>query len=192
MFFETRARKRDPCRRLDARYGSRHFLVIGNPVTHYVTTITMKLDGIVRAHEFMHIERPPVLWEADTQDEVFIRLLGEMISFALQRSPDVSALTLNVANVVVDLHSTRHEMPAGEYLAVTVRGTGPGTPELVWRPNAPLTFGPFGDLDKAALKSRAVWVHSRNLGEEGSITAVFRRLPALPENASAPLLNSDE
>src|SRR6516164_4225570 len=62
----------------------------------------MKLDGIVRAHEFMHIERPHVLWEADTQDEVFIRLLGEMIAFALQRSPNVSTLTLNVANVVVD------------------------------------------------------------------------------------------
>src|SRR5215471_8715547 len=103
-------------RRLDARYGCRHFLVSENPVAHYVTTITMKLDGIVRAHEFMHIERPPVLWEADTQDEVFIRLLGEMIAFALQRSPDVSALTLNVANVVVDRHTSEQGLPADEYL----------------------------------------------------------------------------
>ena len=71
----------------------------------------MKLDGIVRAHEFMHIERPHVLWEADTQDEVFIRLLGEMIAFALQRSPNVSTLTLNVANVVVDPHAAREGMP---------------------------------------------------------------------------------
>ena len=134
----------------------------------------MKLDGIVRAHEFMHIERPPLLWEADTQDEVFIRL-GEMISFALQRSKDVSALALNVANVAVDPHAVREGMPAGEYLAVTVCGPGSGTPELVWGPSAPLTFGPFGDLDKAALKSRAVSVYSRNLGEEGSITAFFRR-----------------
>ena len=165
------------------------FLVSENPLTHYVSSFTMQLDGIVRAHEFMHIERPPVLWEADTQDEVFIRLLGEMISFALQRNPDVSALTLNVANIVVDPHATRDGMPAGEYLAVTVRGPGSGTPELAWRPNAPLTFGPFGDLDKAALKSRAVWVYSRNLGEEGSITAFFRRLLALPENASARLPN---
>jgi hypothetical protein len=124
MFSETRATKHDASRRLDARYGSRHFLVSGNAVTHYLTTITMKLDGIVRAHEFMHIERPPVLWEADTQDEVFIRLLGEMISFALQRSLDVSALTLNVANVVIDPHAARGGTPAGEYLAVTVRGPG--------------------------------------------------------------------
>jgi hypothetical protein len=136
----------------------------------------MKLDGIVRAHEFMHIERPPGLWEADTEDEVFIRLLGEMISFALQRSLDVSALTLNVANVVVDPHAGEGT-PAGEYLAVTVRGPGSGTPELVWGPTSPLTFGPFGDLNQAALKSRAVWVYSRNLGEEGSITAFFRRAP---------------
>jgi hypothetical protein len=82
----------------------------------------MKLDGIVRAHEFMHIERPAVLWEADTEDEVFIRLLGEMISFALRRSLDVSALTLNVANVVIDHHAAREGTPAGKYLAVTVRG----------------------------------------------------------------------
>ena len=136
---------------------------------------TMKLDGIVRAHEFMHIERPPVLWEADTQDEVFIRLLGEMIAFALQRSPDVPTLTLNVANVVVDPEASSGRMPAGEYVAVTVRGPGSGTPELVWGQNAPLTFGPFGDLDKAASKSRAVWLYSRNLGEEGSITAFFCR-----------------
>ena len=135
----------------------------------------MKLDGIVRAHEFMHIERPPVLWEADTQDEVFIRLLGEMIAFALQRSPVVPTLTLNVVNVVVDAEASGHRMPAGEYVAVTVRGPGSGTPELVWRPNALLTFGPFGDLDKAASKARAVWVYSRNLGEEGSITAFFCR-----------------
>ena len=106
---------------------------------------------------------------------MFIRLLGEMISFVLQRSPNVSALTLNVANVVVDSHAARDGMPASEYLAVTVRGPGSGTPELVWAPNAPLTFGPFGDLDKAALQSGAVWVYSRNLGEEGSITAFFRR-----------------
>jgi hypothetical protein len=78
----------------------------------------MKLDGIVRAHEFMRIERPPFLWEPDTQDEVFIRLLGEMIAFALQRSPDVSTLTLNVANVVVDSHAAGEGMPAGEYLAI--------------------------------------------------------------------------
>src|SRR5215813_13829642 len=113
----------------------------------------MKLDAIVRAHEFMHVERPPVLWEADTQDEVFIRLLGEMISFTLQRNLDVSALTLNVANVVVDSHAAREGMPAGDYLAVTVRGPGSGTPELVWKPTSPLTFAPFGDLDKAALNS---------------------------------------
>jgi hypothetical protein len=138
----------------------------------------MKLDGIIRAHEFMHIERPPVLWEADTQDEVFIRLLGEMISFALQRSSDVSTLTLNVANVVVDPETYSDRMPAGEYVAVTVRGPGSDTPELVWRPNAPLTFGPFGDLDVAASKSGAVWVYSRNLGEAGSITAFFCRTVA--------------
>jgi hypothetical protein len=53
---------------------------------------------------------------------VFIRLLGELMAFALQRSPDVSTLTLNVANVVVDPEASGDRMPAGEYVAVTVRG----------------------------------------------------------------------
>ena len=135
----------------------------------------MKLDGIVRAHEFMHIERPPVLWEADTQDEVFIRLLGELIAFALQRNPDVSTLTLNVANIAVEADMPLDLIPKGEYVAVTVRGPGSGTPELIWRPNSPLTFGPFGDLDKAASKAQAIRIYSRNLGKEGSITAFFHR-----------------
>jgi len=150
----------------------------------------MKLDGIVRAHEFMHIERPPVLWEADTQDEVFIRLLGEMIAFALQRSPDVSSLTLNVANVVVDPEASSDRMPAGEYVAVTVRGPGMGTPELTW-----------GRMHPSHLVRSVTWMGQRqNRERSGSIRGILAKrarlrpfsveLLALPEKRRAATARS--
>ena len=40
----------------------------------------MRLDALIRAHGFMRTERPPELWEADTEDVRFIPLLGEMIA----------------------------------------------------------------------------------------------------------------
>lgn len=31
----------------------------------------MELDALLRAHAFMRVERPPLLWELDAQDEPF-------------------------------------------------------------------------------------------------------------------------
>ena len=139
----------------------------------------MKLDAILRAHQFMRVERPPLLWEADTEDEAFIRLLGEMIAFALIRSGQLSSLTLNVSNIVVESAASDDRTPAGEYVAVTIRGPAVKTPELVWVPGGPLTFTPFGDLDKAASEAGAGLVYTRDLGREGSITTFLRRKNAL-------------
>ena len=38
----------------------------------------MRLDALLRAHGFMKIERPPELWEADSDDARFLPLLGEI------------------------------------------------------------------------------------------------------------------
>jgi len=57
----------------------------------------MRLDALLRAHGFMRVERPPQLWEADTDDERFIPLLGEMIAVSLARGAKLEELTLNVA-----------------------------------------------------------------------------------------------
>lgn len=45
----------------------------------------MKLDALLRTHGFRKIERPPQIWEAETDDERFIPLLGEMIAASLTR-----------------------------------------------------------------------------------------------------------
>jgi hypothetical protein len=45
----------------------------------------MRLDALLRAHGFMRVERPPQLWEADTDDLTFIALLAEMVAASLAR-----------------------------------------------------------------------------------------------------------
>ena len=135
----------------------------------------MKLEAILRSHSYMRVERPPLLWEADTQDEAFIRLLGEMIAFVLQRSSSVYGLTLSAANVVVEPDASSHQISAGEYVAVTVSGPGRDTPEFRWWPTASRTFEEFGDLTRAASAAGGVWLYTRNLGDKGSITTLLRR-----------------
>jgi hypothetical protein len=41
------------------------------------------LDALLNAHAFMRVERPPLLWGVDVDDEPFIRMLGEMIVVGL-------------------------------------------------------------------------------------------------------------
>jgi hypothetical protein len=45
-----------------------------------------ELDGILNAHAFLQVERPPELWAATAELESFIRLLAEMIAAALVRN----------------------------------------------------------------------------------------------------------
>jgi len=43
----------------------------------------LRLDGLLRAHAFMRVERPPELWEAAAEDTTLVPLLGEMIAARL-------------------------------------------------------------------------------------------------------------
>jgi hypothetical protein len=48
-----------------------------------------ELEGLLKAHAFLWVERPPELWAPRAELEPLIRLLGEMIvplSFATVRS----------------------------------------------------------------------------------------------------------
>ena len=62
----------------------------------------MDLDGPLRAQTAVKVERPPALWQADTEAEPFLALLGELIASGLGRGNELADLTLNVANVVVE------------------------------------------------------------------------------------------
>ena len=48
----------------------------------------------------MKTEQPPELWEADTDDDRFIPLLGEMIAAGLVTGTPLEELTLSASNVV--------------------------------------------------------------------------------------------
>jgi hypothetical protein len=131
----------------------------------------LKLDAVLLTRGFA-VERPPSLWEADVQDEAFIRLLSKLMMFVLNRRKNVSYLTLRVSNVVIEADAGSEHVPGGDYVALTVRGRGETTAELEW-PNEP--FDPFGDLEGAAATAKSVLVYTRGLGDKGSITALFRR-----------------
>jgi hypothetical protein len=87
----------------------------------------MDLDGPLRAQSAVKVERPPTLWEADTETEPFLALLGELIALGLGRGNELADLTLNVANVVVEPDDEDGSIPEGEFVAITVRGAVRGT-----------------------------------------------------------------
>ena len=93
----------------------------------------MDLDGPLRAQTAVKVERPPALWEADTETEPFLALLGELIALGLGRGNELAGLTLNVANVVVEPDDEDGSIPEGEFVAITVRGGGSWDDDI-WRP----------------------------------------------------------
>ena len=139
----------------------------------------MRLDAILRAHEFMKVERPPQLWEADTEDVDFIPLLGEMIVAALRPGTEPADLTLNASNVVVEEDEDTEGAPRagpGEYVAVTVSGPGDWSSDRSWIPTSESAPPAFRSLGPALLRARARWVYGRALPPASSLTVFFSRL----------------
>ncbi len=137
----------------------------------------MELDGYLRGHEFMQVERPPKLWEIDTEDEAFLRMLGEMIALGLGLGNELAELVLSVANVVVEPDDDDESKgpPEGEYVAVSVRGAGEWA-EDVWRAGHGPTRGLLCKVGPAANEAGAVFAYTRMLAGEGSVTAFVPRL----------------
>lgn len=141
--------------------------------------MTVELEALLRAHGFMHVERPPELWEVDSELERFLPMLGEMIALGLSTDTALSELTLNVSNVVVEPDEDPDEsawLEPGEYVAITVRGAGGWGADDVWRAGQGPTRGLLGNVAPRADDAGAVYVYTRELGDEGSVTAMLPRL----------------
>ncbi len=140
----------------------------------------MDLEALHRAHGFMRVEQPPLLWSPDTEDEPFLRMLGAMIALGLGRGNELEDLTLNVSNVVVGADEEDDEVewvPDGEYVAITVRGAGEWDDDT-WRAGQGPTVGPLCNVGPAADAAGAVYAYTRDLVPEGSVTTVLpRRVP---------------
>lgn len=135
----------------------------------------MNLEPLLRAHGSMQVERPPQMWEADTRDEAFLRVLGEMIAIGLGRGNELEQLTLSVANVTAERDEEVGWIPPGDYVAVSVRGGGVWDDDT-WRAGQGPTDGLLRDVGPAADTAGAVYAYARNLGSEGSVTTMFPRL----------------
>jgi hypothetical protein len=135
----------------------------------------MDLDGPLRAQTAVKVERPPTLWEADTETEPFLALLGELIALGLGRGNELTDLTLNVANVVVEPDDEDGSIPEGEFVAITLRGAGTWEDDS-WRPGIEPTSASLRQLGPAAAEAGAVHAYERNLGAEGSVTVFLPRL----------------
>jgi hypothetical protein len=140
-------------------------------------TRNVDLHAILVAHPYLRVERPPLLWEPDADDESFVRLLGEMIAAGLVRNGgELASVTLNVSNVTV-APDAADPLPAGDFVAITIKSSGDWSPELARRPTAtghpPLVNA---DLEAAALRAEATYAYTRMLGpDEGSVTVFFTR-----------------
>ena len=141
----------------------------------------MQLNPLLNAHGFMRVERPPLLWDVDTEDMLFVPLLGEMIAASLTRGTPLAELTLNASNVVVEPFLDRGDEPPvplpGEYVAISVSGIADFGPDATWSRAAP---APSNDLlerlSSALVLARADYAYVRRTSDHGSFTVFLPRL----------------
>ena len=141
----------------------------------------MKLDALLRAHGFMNVERPPEVWEADTEDSRFVPLLGEMIAAALAGGGELSALTLNASNVSVDLSGDPDDAegggpPSGEFVAITVAGATDLGPDGSWTPGRTSGVPLLTRLADRLAVAGARYAYVRRMPPTGSVTVFLARL----------------
>lgn len=143
----------------------------------------MRLDALLRAHGFMRVERPPELWEADTDEAHLVPLLGEMIAASLARGAKLEELALNASNMVVEPYDDGDQgsgPPPGEFVAITVRGKVAWEADAVWLPQRPWQVPWLEDLTARLAPALARYGYIRNLPPGGSITVLLARLVDLP------------
>ena len=124
----------------------------------------------------MRVERPPELWEVAVEnDGALIRVLGESIVAGLVRGNELGALILNASNVSISPDASGPRLPAGDFVALTVRGAGMWS-DMNWARGAGADeAGPYGDLIRELETSEASHAYARDLGNEGSISVFYLR-----------------
>lgn len=136
---------------------------------------------MLNAHAFVSVERPPELWSTAVELERFVRLVGEMLSSGLVRNgQELSAITLNISNVTAPADSDS-PVPAGEFVAVTVRCQGDWSPEASWLPGSQGGGFVSEGLEHALVEARAAYAYVRVTSDtEGSMTAFLPRGDVAP------------
>lgn len=134
---------------------------------------------MLRAHGFLRVERPPQLWDVDADDELVIRMLGELIVVALGTGADLAEVTLRVNNVETPPETEGRGPPGGEFVAMTVIGLAAEFTPRTWTPRddpvglRPVLINP--DLDAAAVRAGAQWGYSALESGRLSVTVFLPR-----------------
>lgn len=128
--------------------------------------------AVLRSHEYMRTERPPVLWDLSVDDEeVFYRLLGEVIAHGLALGNELGELTLKADNIVVEPDDGLTE--PGDYIGITVLGpAGDWSPEQKWPVEDGATFI-NADLHGAAEEADLTFGYTRAMPEGGGSVTLF-------------------
>jgi hypothetical protein len=137
----------------------------------------LKLDAYLRAHGFVNVERPPELWAVDVEETSLVHLTGEMLALALGRGNRLADLTMNASNMVVPPESAGDGMPAGEFVALTIKGQGAWGPDAKWWPQATSADGLLQGLEPALQGAAIPFAYVRDLGGKGGSVTIF--LPRL-------------
>jgi hypothetical protein len=106
----------------------------------------------------MRVERPPVVWEVDVDDEPFIRMLGEMIVLGLLHHDVLAGMTLNASNVTVG-DDGPDGVAEGDYVAITIKAPGDWEVDLSWTPASTEPFS-SPDLDTALRAASVSFAHA--------------------------------
>ena len=140
----------------------------------------MRLEPFLRAHAYMNVEQPPELWEADTEDSLFLPLLGEVIGAALSQSGRLEELTLNASNIVVQPPEEDEEVESpplpGKYVAITVSGPTSLGSDATWHPSATHCGELLSRLRHGLESAGARFAYVRRLPPGGSVTIFFAAL----------------
>ena len=139
----------------------------------------MRLDELLRAQSGVGVERPPELWEAQTDEASLVALIGDMLAAAVSAGGLLSELALNVSNVVFEMEADDdpgpHTPPVGEYVAVTVCGPIDLGPDGVWNGTGSRGDGLPGRLHDRLVTAGARFAYVRRIPPEGSVTVWFPR-----------------
>ena len=137
----------------------------------------MDVGPLLNAHAFLRVERPPVLWDVDVDDEPLVRAIGEMIAAALTRGTDLADVVMSATNVTVESgpDPERPEPAPGEYVAFTIAGGGDWSPEVTWSLTDRSVTLLNPDLDAAARVAGIPWASTRVTADGGSVTIFLHR-----------------
>ena len=138
----------------------------------------MNLEPVLREFGFLEVQRPPLLWDVDTDRERLIPLLQAMVSEALSRSARPETLTLNASNIVVD-EDAGPSIPHGEFVGLTLNGHDGREPDGTWPGTSPLLQSMDGLLRAAGAR----YAYVRSVRGKGSITVL---LPRKSNSGSGP------